>query len=1068
MYRDIHRMLGDKQFIENPASVVVHFVRELKSSIEKVLLPADFVRPRERGDAAAIAAILKNLGLPEDHAVGKIWNELEPHKIVHRRALGRPLTIEQVRGKVADFENMLGMLLEELERSFVAIYAKVDALLAKPQPGKDDVSTLRNEIPQNTGALGYFYAKAPVDRWLDPLQKKDVFADEPLYAPWPALHFLMRAAETDPARVGEILGSMPLPAVSLHQMQYLDIIARLPLGQQGSLLQRTAESSDRPLEGYVARGLGTAVKRIASTEPESALAITRRLLTLHAHDAQPSSLRDLHADFDVSTYGFIAKDVAPNVIALHPGNALFAFEDLLDTALDEGCAGSRENDISVIWRPSIVPHAQNRFFKPVEYLGEAVRLAAEAAVQVDAEGLTQIVERLHARKWTFFRRLAIHLVTTFADPAGQLARDEILRDTNLQDRSCRREYHLLVSKVFSHLSDGEQRGWINRVLEGPQAEEFKRLGDRSHAEEYSDEWIKNHLAWIEGTLSGDVRHRYEDLVARHGGYEQRTDFSTWMTEWRGPTSPIPTDQLGAMSLEDLVRYLAEWEPQQQSHFVPTREGLGRDLQTIAKTRADEFSVHATRFIEIDATYVRSMLAGLEAAVKEEGHINWEETLTLCAWVVAQQRLISDRDHRGLDNDPHWGWARSAIASLLQAGFTSKKANTPSHELRERIWAVLEPLTADPEPDAERAEQLRDPMSVAINSTRGIAMEAVMRYIEWVRGGVQRPQGIDSFEDLAEVRAVLDTHLDPLVDSSPAIRAVYGQWLFFLHEFAPAWVKVNIDRLFPATDSELEDVALDSYAVFGQYTSEAVRKLLDPVYRRVLNRWHVQEGAQRTERDSLSHIGQQFILGYLHGEETLDPGSLLSLFFDRADIATRADILAFAVQQMKDRDNHDAGYEERCIALWEARAATGDAGELRAFGRWVAEEALDPAWRLAHLEQALASAGGLDYEFDLMPTLARLAPTFGAAVIRCTKLAIEAADYWRMYAYVHENDMRRLLEACLASDERAVRNEARAVANMLVARDLLDFRDVAEMTLPLDSPAIEEAAGECRALRDNDR
>jgi hypothetical protein len=228
-----------------------------------------------------------------------------------------------------------------------------------------------------------------------------------------------------------------------------------------------------------------------------------------------------------------------------------------------------------------------------------------------------------------------------------------------------------------------------------------------------------------------------------------------------------------------------------------------------------------------------------------------------------------------------------------------------------------------------------------------------------------------------------------------------------------------------------------------------------VYRRVLNRWHVQEGAQRTECDSLNHIGQQFILGYLHGEETLEPGSLLSLFFERADIATRADTLAFAVQQMKDRGNHEAAYRERCVALWEARAATGDPRELRAFGRWVAEETLDPAWRLAQLEQALANAGGLDYEFDLMPTLARLAPTFGAAVIRCTKLAIEAADYWRMYAYVHENDMRRLLEACIASDERTVRSEARAVANMLVARDLLDFRDLAETQVPSDNSAVKD-------------
>ena len=1055
MYRDLHRILGDSTYVENRVLLVTHCARELKSAIEKVLLPAGFERPDENGDAAAIEAILTNFNLPLDHAIAYIWKNLKLHEKAHRADLGAPPTLEEIRGKIADFERMLEMLLDELEHSYVTtIYAKIDVFLAKAQPGAKDVSKLRNQIPQNSRALGYFYEKASVERWLEPLAKEDVFDDPPSYAPWPALHFLLRACETVPERVAGILGGMTIPAASFHQLQYLNIVEQLVLERQAALLQRMAEALNGKCEDFIARNLGKAVKRIAEEDADAALAILRRLLTLHVRTELTGSLRDMDADVDLHTYGFLATDVAANVIAQRPAEALALLLDLLNQALADAREDRDGNDLSVSWRAAITPHEQNPFFNPVEYLAEAVRVAAEKTITANPDALSDIVADLLAQRWTFFRRLAIHLVTTYADPDSALARDEVQRDANLQEWALRREYHLLVAKVVSHLTDVDLRTLLDRILAGPQAEEVKRLEDRAYAADYAERWTRDRLAWVETQLSDDARSKYVELVAKHGSYEERSDFTHWITQWHGPKSPIPSDQLGAMTLDDLLAYLVNWEPQ-GLHMVPTREGLGRDLQMIAKMRAAEFSGNAPRFMGLDATYVRSVLSGLEAAVKGGVAVDWDETLKLCAWIVAQERAVSGRDYRGMDNDPHWGWARSAIASLFQAGFISEKGNGPSHELRGRIWAVLEPLMSDPDPDAGRDEQLRDPMSTAINSTRGIALEAVMRYIVWVRDGVQRPDGIDGFEDLAEARAMLDLHLDPAVDTSPAVRAVYGQWLFFLHHLAPAWVAANIERLFPASDPELEDATLESYAVFGQYTSEGVRQLLEPVYRRALQRLHIPDGPNRTGRESTRRLGQQFIIAYLDGDESLEPDSLLSLFFDRADVAARADTLAFAVQQMKDAEEHETAYRERCIALWQARASSGDPGELRAFGRWVAEEKLDPAWRLAKLEEALTKAGELDNEFDLMPTLAKLAPAHALAVIRCTTLAVEAANPWRLYSYVHDGDMHRVLESCMVSGDLAVEKEARDVANMLVARDFLEFRDLAERKLPTEIPAIED-------------
>jgi hypothetical protein len=1057
MYRDIRRLISGDQFVENPASVLIHYVRELKSSIKDVLLPANFKAPEENGDAAVIDAILTNLGLPPDHAIGTTWKKFKPHEIVHRRSLGRPLQLSEVQADAAEFERILAMLLDEMERSYALVYNNVDALLAKRQPGRKDVSKLLNRVPQNGQALGYFYSKADVDGWLEPLYAAGVFADPPPYTSWPAMHFLKRAAEVKPERISEMLASLPVPEHSMHQMQYLDVVEVLPIQLRPALLLRFVKER-KAGDDFVIRDLVDALPAIAAVDADTALAITAELLTLHVTtEKRTGSLREIEAAFDVHTYGDVVHDAVPAIVAQQPNEALQVFARLLAEALTEARDSEAESDLSGSWRPSIAPHEQNRFFNPIEFLGDAVITAAEAAVRADPGKLDELAADLLSRDWMFFKRLGLHLLTEFGDPTADAVQSVALGRDNLQQYDLRREYHVLVSKVAPHLSTESRDLLIQLILEGPDDVKPLRERDPEYAADYHERWIRNRLAWIAEVLPADVRSQYEEMVARLGPYDETDDFTGFITEWSGPQSPASGDDLSKMDVPALVRYLRDWQPGSE-HFGPTREGLGRELQRIAQLRAGEFSAAAKDFAGLDATYVRCILSGFEEAVKAGESITWDGVLMLCEWAVAQPREIPGRTHRGLDNDPHWGWARGAVASLLQTGLL-KEGLAPDQSFRERIWNVLDAVMSDPDPDEERDEQLRDPTSTAINSTRGRALEAVMRFILWLRGGVTRPEGVDDFEDMPEVRALLDHHLDPAVDPSPAIRAVYGKWLFFLDRLAPVWLEQKIPALFPEDDADLEDAALDAFVLYGQYTSDRVRALLDAAFGRAVSRLKGAKPDNRSEREAPRRLGQQFVLAYLAGKETNDEGSLLLLYFAAADVASRADALAYAVHQLKERDSDIDTLRARVIALWEWRAAVGDPRELAAFGRWVGNEQLDPSWRLDRLEDALTRAGGLDYEYDVMPVLATLASTAPAAVLRCAKLAIATADRWRLYSYVHNGDMRRILETAFATGDRTVQIEAKAIANILVAHDFLDFRDLAERDLPpLD-------AGPARSLPD---
>jgi hypothetical protein len=107
--------------------------------------------------------------------------------------------------------------------------------------------------------------------------------------------------------------------------------------------------------------------------------------------------------------------------------------------------------------------------------------------------------------------------------------------------------------------------------------------------------------------------------------------------------------------------------------------------------------------------------------------------------------------------------------------------------RRQCWQILELLTDDLDPTLEDETEYggkRDPANYSINTTRGEAMHAVVSYALWVyRNTTQEidtaEYSMRTFDRMPEVRSVLDKHLDPTVDSSAAIRSIYGQWFPWL-------------------------------------------------------------------------------------------------------------------------------------------------------------------------------------------------------------------------------------------------------------------------------------------------
>ena len=271
-------------------------------------------------------------------------------------------------------------------------------------------------------------------------------------------------------------------------------------------------------------------------------------------------------------------------------------------------------------------------------------------------------------------------------------------------------------------------------------------------------------------------------------------------------------------LPQIVEYLQRWRPDDASArgFGPSIEGLGRTFKAVVVDRAEEFSTEADLLGDMDPTYVRSFLDGIEDAVKAGVSVSWEPLLRLMAAVV-EHPFKPDEDIHTWDRDPGWRWARGATVSLLKVGVRDIDNRIP-FQRRDAVWQILEPLTRDPDPspatEANRLDGKPRFHHLSINSNRGTAMHAVVEYALWCRREFEA-SGTDiesGFDLLPEVRAVLQTHLQPAQDPSLAIRSIYGRWLPWLALLDEKWVIENTSQIFPRAPelSGFRDAAWDTY------------------------------------------------------------------------------------------------------------------------------------------------------------------------------------------------------------------------------------------------------------------
>ena len=465
--------------------------------------------------------------------------------------------------------------------------------------------------------------------------------------------------------------------------------------------------------------------------------------------------------------------------------------------------------------------------------------------------------------------------------------------------------------------------------------------------------------------------------------------------------------------------------------------IGVDLTSIISINPALLDTVIDRARTLRPTYIRSYYSGLREAIEKGLAISWEPVLDLATWIINQPP--GERKDNPFQEDNDWASTRNAIADLITCALNKATGHKKEHQIgiehRDKIWAIIAALTTDPDPtpafEAKHGKEL-DASRLAMNTTRGKAIEAVIEYALWLHY-----QHNATFASMPEAATVLDEHLAH--DHSAAVHSIYGRFFPWLVLLDHAWAAARVTSIF---SSQHGNQAWESYLTFNPAYDDAVA-LLDAYYDAAVknldpNRSKPKHG-NRPDPDE--HLAEHLMARYWRTQLALND-SLMEGFFNRAPAHVRAHAIEYIGRNLyAHKGSIPTAIAERLVALWAVRRAAANIvpEELTAFGWWFASGKLDAPWAFAELRSVLQAAGAIDMEHWVMERLATLAPTHPLLALDCLRLLISIGPPWHILG--SEKHITTILNAGLHSEEPAARETAKDLIHDLGIRGYTKFRSL---------------------------
>lgn len=975
----------------------------------------------------------------------------------------------------------------------------------KPTPQQLDKAIAKLIHPQQRI---YFFNHLQNPEWIEPLKNKGYFQNPPQiientsqgtvrFPMWPESRYLAQMAKHKPREVLKIALQIKSNNPCVHE-DFVDAALQMPSQEAGQLVPKVKTWIEESLysSSLLPEKVAALIVHLAKGgEINKALELAQILLAVKKdfsfNNQEEGSTRVYlpspkpRIRFDNWDYGQIIKKNVPELVKVAGKNKLDVFKMLGSLLFNAVQFSHRDEEIQQLqeensliwedgsryWRYAIEEHPRNYSHDEIrEILVEAVRDSAERILEDDKTKIGDIVSELEKRHWRIFHRIALYLIRKFSEVDRDLLIKKLADSERFTDSSSYEDYEYahLLKENFAQLPI-EKQEQILSWIDNPELD-LNWQEDQERKAEWVKYWQWHKLTIIKDSLSIYWRERYDDLVKKFGKELELSDIvSGGVGEFRvsGVGSPKTDSELESMSIEELVAFLRTWEPNSTDPFEePSRSGLGSALARLAEKSPERYAQGSAQFQGLHARYISNFLRGLCQALNNQSRqqqeireFDWISVLSLCNWLAEKSEELKKSQTIYKEPSSNWLEPCRTVVDLLGVGLNLDTIAI-QFNFRNQVWNILRLLTQHPDPTPEREMGYHSSNNsyseLAINTVRGEAMHTVVRYALWIRRHFEQiPESEEhlqrGFDEMPEVRQVLDEHLNPDIEPSLSIRSVYGQWFPWLALLDPLWANQSIRKIFPQdeTFSNLRRVAWESYINFSGIYDNAF-DLLHEEYRYAVE----QIDPTTIERQKLTHtdegLAQHLMTFYWRGKLNLDEsGGLLTRFFELASDALRGYALEFVGRSLKKTENEiDAEILNWLQLLWGKRLETARnstepnsyATELAAFGWWFGSGKFNDAWAIAQIKQILELTGKVDPDFLLLERLAVLVDTMPESSVECLELMIKNdKSGWSIYGW--QNETKAILSKAIQSTSGQAIKTAENIIQDLGKRGHWEYRNL---------------------------
>lgn len=593
----------------------------------------------------------------------------------------------------------------------------------------------------------------------------------------------------------------------------------------------------------------------------------------------------------------------------------------------------QENDhdrFSYIWRPAIEDHKQNDVQKLEleNILLTALREATLSLLEHQAEIGRQFVEYLIDSQLQSFRRLAIYLISEKFFLLSDIFYKKLSEEWF--DSRVQHELYVSLTRRFIEMLDAEKNRLV-LMIENLTADWAK--DDRQ--EEATDYLRLTWLSAIQGKGHAKANELYTQYQAKVGQAPERPEFP-YYTEvgWVQHKSPYSIDELISMSAQGMVKGINEFRS--LGWKEPDEEGLAASLKDAVKNNAEQFSGALEYFVPLKPRYLVAVLSAYEELCKTQ-QIAWKAVLNLCTLLVAPGQVWNRADEEKSDGlVPKKSWVTTEIADLIRAGLSEENHQIPSDQMSVVEQVLISLIENEP---SKATGNSTDAVRETINTARGRAIECLFIYSLHCARKEHKEKG-DHREFWNHIQPIYDSELNKTKDGNYEFTVLAARWLPSLSYLNKDWVKKNINRIFSITSESHWAFAIQGYGYVNAVYKEIYSLLKEHGHlRRVVDTVFEHD---RIRNKYLQHI----IVAYLHGDESLDDGSLFRYVLDKWNSEDIHHVVWFLWTQ---REEVELKVRNRILAIWiwlsnkikgreeENKGVLADLGQLAVYLEKVGEQ-----------------------------------------------------------------------------------------------------------------------------------